>query len=334
MTSRTYRVAIASRQPIADISAEQKAMADIGAELVVVQPANDDELAMGLRDVDAVFNRWGKFDANVIGQLERCRAIVQPSTGYDSIDVDAATKHGVVVINLPFQCLEEVANHALAFVLALNRKLLPGQAHARSGAWRPRDFLPMGPLYGETFGLLGFGNIARETGRRAQAFHMNVIAYDPFVDPALAKEMNVELTTMDDLLRRSDYVSCHLPLNPRTFHAVSAAQFQQMKPSAIFVNTARGPVVDESALIRALQSGWIAAAGIDVLEQEPPDRSNPLLAMDNVIVTPHLAGTSNASVPRNRVQAIEGMVAYLKGEKPAGLVNTTAWESAQGRLRG
>jgi D-3-phosphoglycerate dehydrogenase len=191
----------------------------------------------------------------------------------------------------------------------------------------------MGPLTGETFGLLGFGNIARETGRRAQAFNLTVIACDPYVDPSIARELGVELTSLDEVLRRSDYVSCHIPLNPHTRHSLSEAQFRMMKPNAIFVNTARGPVVDEPALIRALREGWIAAAGLDVLEKEPPDPSNPLLNMDNVIVTPHLAGTSNATPPRARRQLIESIVAYVQGEKPAGLVNARVWDEAQGRLQ-
>ncbi|MGH2460286.1 MAG: C-terminal binding protein, partial [Chloroflexota bacterium] len=276
--------------------------------------------------------RHGRFDAKINGQLDRGRAIVQPSTGDDAIDVDAATERGVVVINLPFQCLDEVVNHAIAFILALNRKLDVAQAQIRAGTWNPRGLLPIGPLTGETLGLLGFGNIARETGRRAQIFNLKVVAYDPFVDPAIARGLNVELLSLDEVLRRSDYVSCHLPLNPKTYHSIGEAQFRQMKPSAIFVNTARGRVVDEAALIAALRNGRIAAAGLDVLEQEPPDPNNPLLRMENVMVTPHLAGTSDATPPRQRRQAIEGIVAYVKGEKPDGLVNPLAWDRARARL--
>ncbi|HLZ08456.1 MAG TPA: C-terminal binding protein, partial [Chloroflexota bacterium] len=284
-----------------------------------------------LEDADIVVNRWGTFDQAIIRQLRRCRAVLQPGTGYDSIDDDAATEYGIVVINLPTQCLDEVANHAIAFVLALNRKLNEGHRHARSGQWRPGSLLPIGPLVGETFGLLGLGNIARETGRRAQAFGLRVIASDPFVSPRVAADLNIELTTMDDVLSRADYVSCHIPLNPRTFHILSEAQFRLMKPSAIFVNTARGRVVDENALIRALREGWIAAAGLDVLEQEPPRIDNPLLNMDNVIVTPHLAGTSNATPPRQRRQIIESLVAYLQDKRPAGLVNPIVWDEAQAK---
>ena len=334
MSPRPMTVGIASRDLDSDVSDERAAIEAAGAQLKVFQASDDASLIAGLRDVDLVLNRrFGRFDASILSQMDRCRAIVQPSTGYDVIDVDAATEHGIAVINLPFQCLDEVANHALAFILALNRKLDVSQAQVRAGVWNPRGLLPIGPLTGETLGLLGFGNIARETGRRAQIFNLNVVASDPFVDPALARAINVELLSLDEVLKRSDYVSCHLPLNPHTYHSVSEAQFRQMKPSAIFVNTARGRVVDEAALIKAVQNGWIAAAGLDVLEQEPPDPSNPLLHMDNVMVTPHLAGTSDATPPRQRRQMIESIVAYVKGERPAGLLNPQAWERARARLR-
>ncbi len=329
---RPITVAIASRHPVSDLDDERAALEAVGAKLIVVEASDSNGLVAGLRDADLVVNRWGQIDQSVIRRLDRCRAVLQPSTGYDMVDSDAATEYGVVVINLPVQCVDEVANHAIAFVLALNRKLDEGQRRAQRGTWDPRGLLPIGPLTGETFGLLGFGNIARETGRRAQAFKMKVMSYDPFVDPARAKEMDVELTSFEDVLRRSDYVSCHFPLNPRTFHAMSEAQFRIMKPSAIFVNTARGRLVDENALIRALREGWIAAAGLDVLEQEPPDPANPLLNMDNVIVTPHLAGTSNATPPRQRAQVIESLVCYARGERPAGLVNPIVWDEVQARL--
>ena len=316
-----------------DLVPERAALEEIGGRLIVVEASTVDQAIAGLRDADLFVNRfWGKIDGEFISKLDRCRAILQPSTGYDQIDADAATAHGVAVINLPIQCLDEVANHALALLLALNRKLIPGHNEARKGIWNPRGFLPIGPITGETLGLLGFGNIARETGRRAQIFGLNVIAYDPFVDPAIAKSMNMELVGLNDLLQRSDYVSCHLPLNPKTRHSIGEEQFRQMKPSAIFVNTARGPVVDEPALIKALQEGWIQAAGLDVLEQEPPDPTNPLLNMENVIVTPHLAGTSDATPPRQRRQVIESYVAYLKGDRPLGLVNPSVWEAAQAKL--
>jgi len=327
------KVVFASHSPIGDLDDERAALGEIGVEVAAAVAPDAAALVSQLDGADVVVNRWGQFDQSIIRQLRRCRAVLQPGTGYDLIDVDAAIEYGIVVINLPTQCLDEVANHAIAFILALNRKLNEGHRHARSGQWKPGSLLPMGPLVGETFGLLGLGNIARETGRRAQAFGLRVIAADPFVDPRVASDMNVELNTMDEVLSRSDYVSCHIPLNPRTFHILSDAQFRLMKPTAIFVNTARGRVVDEDALVRALREGWIAAAGLDVLEQEPPKIDNPLLFMDNVIVTPHLAGTSNATPPRQRRHVIESLVAYFQDRRPAGPVNSIIWDEAQAQTR-
>ena len=332
VSSARYTVVIASRRPVTDTSEEHAAFTPLEANVVVVEASDSATLVAGLKEADVVVNRFGRFDAKTISQLERCRAIIQPSTGYDMIDVEAATEHGIVVMNLPFQCIDEVANHALAFVLALNRKLGVAQTRVRNGEWDPTTYLPIGPITGETFGLLGFGNIARATARRAQAFDLNVVAYDPFVDPSIAREMNVELLSLDDLLGRADYVSCHLPLNAQTRHSMNAERFHQMKPTAIFVNTARGPIVDERGIVEALEKGWISAAGLDVLEQEPPDPTNPLLQMDNVIVTPHLAGTSSGTPPRQRRHVIETAVGYLKGEKPPGLLNAAAWERAQAKL--
>jgi D-3-phosphoglycerate dehydrogenase len=327
------RVVFASRRAIDDLAEERAALSQIGVEVVSAVAPDSASLVSQLESADIVVNRWGTFDQSVIRQLRRCRAVLQPSTGYDPIDVEAATEYGVVVINLPIQCIDEVANHAIAFVLALNRKLNEGHRRARTGEWSPMALLPIGPLTGETFGLLGFGNIARETGRRAQAFGMRVIAADPFVNPQIAADLNVELTTMDDVLRRSDYLSCHIPLNPRTFHVLSEPQFRLMKPAAIFVNTARGRLVDEVALVRALREGWIAAAGLDVLEQEPPSVDNPLLSMDNVMVTPHLAGTSNATPPRQRQQVIDSVIAYFQDRQPDGLINSLVWDEAQAKRR-
>lgn len=325
-------VAFVSRQAPLDLADERAALEPLGAKVVGRQAADEAALVAALEDADVMVNRWGRVNGNVLRQLKRTGAILQPSTGYDSIDVDTANEQGIAVMNLPFQCIDEVANHAIALFLALNRKLGISQKAILNGHWDPRSHLPIGPITGETWGSIGFGNIARHTARRAQAFDLKLIAYDPFVDPQLAEEMNAELVGFDELLHRADYISCHVPLNPKTYHSIGEAQFAQMKPSAIFINTARGRVVDEAALIRALQNGQIAAAGLDVLEQEPPSPDNPLLRMDNVIVTPHLAGTSNGTPPRQRRQAIENLVSYVKGERPEGLVNESAWSQARAKL--
>jgi D-3-phosphoglycerate dehydrogenase len=318
-----YRVVRIGRGQVPDVSEEKKRLGPLGADVVGAQVANDDETVAALKGADGVLNYGGRFPAEVLKRLDSVWIIVQASTGYDAIDHEAATELGIMVANLPFQCLDEVANSAMAYLLTLNRRIVDADRHVRAGGWDRFSFQPIGTLYGETLGLLGFGNIARATGKRAQAFGLKVIAHDPYVDEKLAKEMDVELLPLDELLKRSDYVSCHLPHNRHTHHMLSEAQFRAMKPSAYFVNTSRGKVVDEPALVRALQEGWIKGAGLDVFENEPLPEDSPLRKLDNVLLAPHLAGTSVGSAVNNRQQAIDQLAEALRDGKPSALVNPT-----------
>jgi len=304
------------------IDQERERLGKLDAEVVAAAVKGPDDLVAALRGADVCINSGGRFTAEVFDRLDGALwLVVHSGTGYDPVDVEAATRHGVMVANLPFQCLHEVANSAIAYVLTLNRRLVAADRSVRAGQWNRVQFQPIGTIYGETLGLLGFGNIARATARKALALDMTVIAYDPYVDPALAKEMGVELLPLDEVLARSDYVSSHLPHNPQTHHALSEAQFRRMKPTAFFVNTARGKVVDEPALVRALREGWIAGAGLDVFEVEPLPMDSPLRSMENVLLAPHLAGTSVASAVNNRAHAIDQVEEALRDGRPSALVN-------------
>jgi D-3-phosphoglycerate dehydrogenase / 2-oxoglutarate reductase len=318
-----YRIVRLARAAIPPIDLEQARLAPLGAEVVGAIARTEDEAVAALEGVDGVITVGVQFTKSVIDRLDRLWIIAQAATGYDAIDVEAATERGIMVANLPFQCLHEVANTAIAYVLALNRKIVVADRRVRAGNWDRASLQPIGTLYGETLGLLSFGNIARATARKAQALDMNVIAHDPFVDPSIAREHGVELVSLEDLCRRSDYISCHAPLNRHTEKMMGEAQFRSMKPTAYFVNTARGRIVDEPALIRALQEGWIAGAGLDVFEIEPLPIDSPLISLENVILAPHLAGTSVESVKRNRSQAIDQMEDALRTGRPSGLVNPT-----------
>ncbi|HEV8638472.1 MAG TPA: C-terminal binding protein [Chloroflexota bacterium] len=305
-----------------DVDQERERLGRLGAEVVAAVVKGADDLVEALRGADACINYGGRFTAEVFERLDRSLwLIVHAGTGYDPIDVEAATEHGVMVANLPFQCLHEVANSAIAYVLTLNRKLVEADRHVRAGKWNRFSLQPIGTIYGQTLGLLGFGNIARATAKKALALDMAVVAYDPYVDPALATELGVELLPLEEVLRRADYVSSHLPHNPQTHHLLSEAQFRLMKPTAYFVNTARGKVVDEAALVRALREGRIAGAGLDVFEVEPLPLDSPLRTMENVLLAPHLAGTSVASAVNNRRHAIEQVEEALRDGKPSALVN-------------
>lgn len=308
-----------------DTSQEEEALTKVGVKFGVITPATPDEMVSALSGVDAVFNYWGFFDRELISRLDDLKLIVYPGSGYDRIDVQAASEKGIAVASLPFNNVEEVANHTMAMLLALNRKLFESVAHIRRGEWDPAALLPIGPLTGQTLGILGFGWRAREVAKRAQAFNMNVIAYDPYVAKDIGIFARVPLVGLDEILERSDYIACLVPLNEETKHFIGAEQFARMKPSAMFVNMSRGKVVDETALLSALDSGKLSAAALDVLEVEPPDLSNPLINHPKVIVTPHSGGQSDAYPARRRRQAIESMVLAAQGIRPPGLINPEVW---------
>jgi D-3-phosphoglycerate dehydrogenase / 2-oxoglutarate reductase len=312
-----FRIARVGRQQAPEVDVENQQLGRLEAEVVGVKGASDDELVAALSGFDGVLNYGGRFPAEVIKRLDTVWIIVQASTGYDMIDDEAATEAGIMVANLPFQCLHEVANSALGYILTLNRRLVDADRHVRAGGWDRFSFMPIGTIYGETLGLLGFGNISRAVARRGQALELKVIAHDPYVEPQIASAMGVELLPLDEVLKRSDYVSCHLPHNRHTRHMLSEAQFRLMKPTAFFVNTSRGKVVDEPALVKALQQKWIAGAGLDVFEQEPLPADSPLRKLDNVL----LAGTSVGSAVNNRQQAIDQMAEALSSGRPSALVN-------------
>ena len=261
----------------------------------------------------------------VIEEIDAAQAIVSFGHGFNHIDHNAATEQGVMVVNSAGFCTEEVSNHTLMLLLACAKKLTHLDGLVKAGKWDARtrlEITPMAPVDGRTLGLVAFGNIARATARKAKVFGLEVIAYDPYVQPWIAKEYRVELVpSLDELARRSDFVSMHTPLNDETRKLVSTAFFKAMKPTAYFINTCRGPTVDEAALIKALEDGEIAGAGIDVFEVEPTPGDNPLLRFDNVTVTPHSAGTSDNS--RVAVQAQVGQEAarLLKGQWPMSVVN-------------
>src|SRR5258708_662651 len=297
-----------------------------GVDLVLGEYHTLEQLLPYAREADALYQGPVPMNRELLSQLPNLRAICALGIGFDDFDVEAATELGIVVINLPRVCHREVAAHTWALLLALVRQIvtLNSAMHERpenpSASLRPA--VPHQHLYGQTLGLIAFGNIARVVAQIAKAFELRVITYDPFVTKEVADQHGVTLVSLEELLRESDFISMHTPLSKGTYHLMSEAQFRQMKPSALFVNTSRGPTVDEVALTKALKEGWIAGAGLDVTEIEPPAATNPLLKLDNVILTPHIASASDKPrVERARWMGIEvGRV--LTGQWPQnGLVN-------------
>ncbi len=306
-------------------SLELEALAPI-ADIVEIRADTPAEFAAGVREVDAIITSWGlMIDAQVIAALEKCVVIGVGSVGVDMVDIAAATAAGLVVTNVPDVFIEEVADHAMMLLLDVARMTPLMSRMACDGAWyQARPILSRSPrLLGQTLGLYAFGNVARCTARRAKAFGMHVIAYDPYVSELEITAAGVEPVGFNELLERSDFLSIHSPHNAETEHAIDADALSRMKRSAAVINTARGPIIDEAALIAALKAGVIAGAGLDVLEQEPPAPDNPLLTMDNVIVTPHVASATTRMRPETRRRAAREVALVLRGRWPMSCVNPT-----------
>lgn len=331
-----YRIIRTTSYPHAPESAlpeERRILGAAGAEVVPVECETAAELAEAARGADALLVSGVPVTRGVLAAMPACRGVVTASVGFDAIDLAAATARGIPVANVPDFCQREVANHTIGLLLACARKIVLLHDAVHAGRWDRAMFPPMAPIHGETLGLIAFGRIAREVARRARAFYLRVVAHDPLVDAATAAEHSVELLPLDDLLRQSDYVSVHAPLTPETRHLLSDREFALMKPTATVLNTARGPVIDEAALIRALREGRIRAAGIDVFEQEPVAPDNPLLGLPNVVTTPHSGGYSEEAIRTGRRLAAEDLARILRGERPRSLVNrdldaTRAWATA------
>jgi len=303
---------------------------------------DEDELIREAREADAVIVLGMQpYTRRVMENLPRCRHICVIGIGYDGVDVPAATELGILVSNNPFYCLDEVSDHAMSLILACARKLFPLCGAVREGKWESVESpyirqvaTPMFRLRGRTLGLVGFGRIPRTLTPKAKAFGLRVIAYDPYVPPEAAREMGVELVPLERLLEESDFISVHAALTPENRKMFGREQFRRMKPTAYFVNTARGGLVDEAALVEALEKGWIAGAALDVTDPEPIEKDSPLLKMPNVIVTPHHAWYSVESEEHLWRWPLEEVVLVARGELPRGLVNPQVKETYRKRWGG
>jgi D-3-phosphoglycerate dehydrogenase len=275
----------------------------------------DDILAVA-RDADAVIVCYAQITAAVIAGLARCKVIGRTGLGVDNIDVPAAAARGITVTYVPDYCLREVSDHAMALLLALARKITFSNALVQAGRWEMPAVAPLRRLDGQVLGLLGFGNIPRALAPKAQAFGLKVIAHDPFVSADVFAARSVEGVSFDELLARADFLSVHAPLTPATRGLVNAAAFAKMKTGAMIVNTARGPLIDEAALIAALDSGRLGGAALDVVTTEPLPKDSPLLGRDNVILTPHTAYYSVESLQELQSKCATDVARVLSGEQP------------------
>jgi D-3-phosphoglycerate dehydrogenase len=314
-----------------DHSHEMEALGPLGAEIVEVS-GGDDELARAVADVDAIYGKGRpRITAKVIEAGKKLKVVSLGSVGVDSVDVDVATRLGIPVTNCPDTFIEEVADHAMTLILASWRRLVVQDQMVRKGEWaKARPMLYQFPrLMGQTLGFISFGHVARAVAKRAAPFGFQMLAYDPYIEELVMSEHGVQPVGLDELLQRSDIVSMHAPGTKDAHHLMKEQHFRQMKKTSLFVNTGRGSTVDEPAMIKALQEGWIAGAGLDVLETEPVGHNNPLIGMDNVILTAHVASASDRfdKARKRRVGAELSLV--LSGKWPRACVNPSVLEKSK-----
>ena len=309
---------------------ENEALTALDAEIVEIDASSENAFISAAHDADAVYAKGRNFTKRMIDGLERCRIIALGTVGCDYVDVAAATARGIPVTNIPDTFIEEVADHAMMLILSSFRRLVVQDRMVREGRWREgRPSLSQPRLLGQTLGFIAFGHVARQVAVRAKPFGFRMLAYDPYIEELAMSPYGVEPVTLEELLKNSDFVSMHAPATEDARRMLTEKHFRMMKPTALFINTGRGATVDEPALIKALQQGWIAGAGLDVLEQEPPEPGNPLLKMDNVILTPHVASASRRFDPMRRRRVGQEIALVLKGQWPRSCVNPAVLEKGE-----
>ena len=293
-----------------------------GVEVIEAPDGSEATLAALAADCDGIMTCFAQVTPAVVRAAERCRVISRYGVGVDNIAVDVATELGIPVTYVPDYCVDEVSDHVMALLLTWNRQVGFYAGVAKAGRWEgtPSPH-PLTRLRGQTIGIVGFGRIGRAVADKARAFGLNVVTHDSYLLADATLPDGVTAAALDDLLAASDYVTVHTPLNDETRGLIGAAAFERMKPSAYIINCARGPIIDEPALIAALRSGQIAGAGLDVMESSAPPADHPLFAMDNVIVTPHVAFLSQQSMLELEVRTAQATVDVLQGRMPEFLVN-------------
>lgn len=313
-----------------DVDIERSILEAAGAEVVALQAKSEDDLIDAARDCAAIMNQYARVGARTIAAMERCKVIARYGVGVDIVDVDAATRRGILVTNVRDYCTEEVADHAIALWLALARGLFPYNRATHDGIWRWQSAAPLHRLRGQVMGIVSFGKIGQAIAARACGFGVEIVVYDPYLSPDAVKALGAQSVSKADLLARSDVVMMQVPMTPETRHFLSDAEFAAMKPGAYVVNTGRGPTIDNAALHRALASGHLGGAGLDDPEEEPAKRANwtpsgnPIFGLPNVIVTPHAAYYSEESIRAAREIAASEVARVLTGQPPRNPVNADA----------
>lgn len=286
------------------------------AELIIPNNGNSDEIMAQLQDADAFILRIGKIDRKAIEACENLKVITRPGVGYDNVDVDAATERGIPVVLCPSANARAVAEHTISMMFALSKNTVESVVETKKGNFNIRNKYAAVDILNKTMVVLGFGNIGKTVAQMSAALGMKVGVYDPFVKREDAEALGYSyFEDMLDAIAAGDYVSLHMPSMPSTRKMFSERQFAAMKPTAYLLNAARGDIVDEDAMVRCLQAGEIAGAGLDVLVEEPMPAGHPLMGLDNLVLTPHMAAQTQETVSKLATMAAEGTLAVLRGEK-------------------
>ncbi len=301
--------------PFPSLDPAKSALARLDPEYRMAQSPSADDILAVAREAAAVLVTYAKLPGTLLRQLKSCKAIGRFGLGVDNIDLPAAKECGIAVNYVPDYCLREVSDHAMALLLALARKVTFSNKLVQSGRWEVPPIVPLRRLEGQVLGLIGFGNIPRALAPKANAFGLQVLTYDPYVAPEALAATGVASVGFDELLGRSDFISVHAPLQPATRGLINAAAFAKMKPGAFLINTARGPLVDEAALVVALDSGKLGGAALDVVTTEPPAKDSPLIGRDNVILTPHTGFYSVEALEELQIKCASDVARVLSGEK-------------------
>ncbi|WMM24365.1 C-terminal binding protein [Tissierella sp. MB52-C2] len=308
-----YKIVLTHPQETAEI--EEKFIPE-GATLEIKHSPTEEDLIKNLQDVDAVISAYEPFTAKVMDALPKLKIISQAAIGFNSVDIKAAAERGIAVLNNPSYCTPEVADHTMALILTLDRRIKEFDKNVQEDKeWRYDLCKDVTRLSEQTLGLFGFGNIAREVAKRANAFGMKIIASDPYMNMELAKQLNVEVVTMEELMERSDIISIHAPLTDETKGYFTMEKYNMMKKKPLIINAGRGAIINEDCLAKALDEGLVRGAGLDVLEEEDPDlRQSKLVGRNNVIITPHVAYYSQTSQYEIQKLSAQNIDTYLKGE--------------------
>jgi D-3-phosphoglycerate dehydrogenase len=302
--------------PFPSLGPAKAALARVDPELRMAKSPSADDILAVARDADAVLVTYAKLPGDLLRQLTRCKAIGRFGLGVDNIDVPAAAELGITVTYVPDYCMHEVSDHAMALLLALARKIPLSNVLAQGGRWEMPAVVPIHRLTGRVLGLVGFGNIPRALAPKAKAFGLRVVTHDPYVSQQTLAAAGVEGMSFDALLETSDFVSVHAPLLPATRGLFNAEVFRKMKKGAVLINTARGPLVDEDALVAALDSGQLGGAALDVVAVEPLPKDSKLVGRDNVILTPHTAFYSVEALDELQTKCAADVARVLSGEPP------------------